>query len=755
MTRPPMVDAALDYARQGFRVHPLRPGTKVPMLPAWQTAATTDPETIATWWGLNPTANVGIATGEASDLWVLDIDTGHGPDAALSLAALEAAHGPLSQTTEVVTPSGGRHLWYAWPRGGEAATWRNTNALGRGIDVRAEGGQVAVWPSVLADGTRYRRPKGRRTAPPAWLAEKAQYRDAASDGVRVQVADLTPAGADAAAQYGQRQLEAAVGELAALSEAAVADWTTERMAYRGPSWDDATFAAACRLLRLANADWTAVQRSDVAGILAESAPRDAGFGPADHARILASARQAVGGDAATLPTHLLNPLPLLDPPARAAGGEAIDPAAYFDKAGLRVADLARAADEGDLALGGDLRFHRYSEGVWLSDPTVVQRRVVRLLGNRFRIAHAATAEAVVLAEHGLPVLGDEPHEAYLNTRGGMLDWRTGTVIAHAPAWRSRHQLPIVVDPAATCPAFDRWLEQVATPETAPLLLEAMAYMLLPGNPLQRAFLVYGPGGNGKGTLMRLIASLVGKGAVAAVPLHDLAEGRFASAELYGAAVNLAGDIEARELRNTAPLKLITGGDRIRAERKYGQAFTFTCHATPMFSANELFRTPDATEGFLRRWVLLPMTADVRRLGPFDEHALYAEGAGILNRLLPAMQALMARGTFTETAASRELSARFADQADLVRTWLGEDDAVQDADPHRTDGAWRARSEVYARFRTWAQDSGHKPMSSTRFYARLDALGYVQARRAHGRGVYGIALDSLPGGMRPLGVSLLP
>lgn len=756
MTRPSMLEAALDYARQGFRVHPLRPGTKVPMLPAWQTAATTDPESIATWWGLHPTANVGIATGEASDLWVLDIDTGHGPDAAVSLAALEAAHGPLAQTTEVVTPSGGRHLWYAWPRDTAGGTWRNTNALGRGIDVRAEGGQVAVWPSVLADGTRYRKPKGRRTTVPPWLAEMAKHRDAGGDGVRVALADLTPAGADAASQYGQRALDAACAELKALGEQAVADWGAQRAQYRGPSWDDATFLAACRLLRLAQADWaTGVSPSDVPGLLTRYAPTDSGFTGIDHARILDSARQAVGADTATLPAHLLKPLPLLEVPGE-TGPPKVDPAAFFDKTGLRAQALADVTDEGDLAIAADGRLHRYSEGAYRLDPEVIERRLVQLLGNRFRPAHAATVERVVRLGRPLPALGDDDeHADHLNVRNGMLDWRTGVLVPHSPAFRSRMQYPITFDPAATCPRFDAWLAEVAGPELTPLLLEVVGYCLLIGNPLQRALLLVGSGGNGKGTLMRVIRSMVGGQHVAAVPLHELGESRFAVADLYGAAVNLAGDIEARELKSTAMLKQVTGGDSIRGERKYGQAFTFTCHATPVFSANELFRSSDASAGFLRRWVLVPMSRPVGAAGRFDEHALYAEASGILNRALPALRALLQRGDFTRTAAGDALATVFAEQADLVRTWLAEDDAVLDADPGRTDGAWRPRLEVFARFRTWALDSGHKPMSSTRFYARLEALGYCASRRKSVRGLYGIALDSLPGGMRPLGVSLLP
>ena len=81
--------AALDYADNGWRVIPLHtiergacscgkascadPG-KHPRLTEWQHRASTDPDQIARWWRQWPNANVGIATGETSNLWVLDID---------------------------------------------------------------------------------------------------------------------------------------------------------------------------------------------------------------------------------------------------------------------------------------------------------------------------------------------------------------------------------------------------------------------------------------------------------------------------------------------------------------------------------------------------------------------------------------------------------------------------------------------------------------------------------------------------------
>src|SRR5262245_22935171 len=99
--------AAEWYARRGLRVHPLRPGSKLPLLPEWPHRAATDRNTIIGWWRRWPSAGVGIATGAESGVVVVDVDPRHAGEE--SLADLVAQHGALSKTWIAQTASGGQH----------------------------------------------------------------------------------------------------------------------------------------------------------------------------------------------------------------------------------------------------------------------------------------------------------------------------------------------------------------------------------------------------------------------------------------------------------------------------------------------------------------------------------------------------------------------------------------------------------------------------------------------------------------------
>jgi Bifunctional DNA primase/polymerase, N-terminal len=69
------LDTALDLARRGLHVFPLKPRDKWPIVAGGFKAATLDQDQIRLWWTKTPNANIGIAC-EASGLAVVDNDHG-------------------------------------------------------------------------------------------------------------------------------------------------------------------------------------------------------------------------------------------------------------------------------------------------------------------------------------------------------------------------------------------------------------------------------------------------------------------------------------------------------------------------------------------------------------------------------------------------------------------------------------------------------------------------------------------------------
>lgn len=138
--------------------------------------ATRDPDTITRWWTAYPLANIGLPTGAGTGLAVLDVDSA-GKQGEDSLAALLDQYGPLPETVMALTGGGGMHYLFAHP--GNGIKIRNSvETLGKGLDVRGDGGYIIVAPSRHLSGRTYEweassHPKDVPLAPlPAWLLER-------------------------------------------------------------------------------------------------------------------------------------------------------------------------------------------------------------------------------------------------------------------------------------------------------------------------------------------------------------------------------------------------------------------------------------------------------------------------------------------------------------------------------------------------------------------------------------------------------
>ena len=143
-----MLQTALALIRHGLAVFPCRPHTKWPACPHGCKDATLDPNIVEGWWTVNPHANIGVATGEISKVFVVDAD---GVDGQQELRKLESQHGELPPTLQVVTANG-MHHYFRWP----GVMVRNSaSKVAPKLDVRGSGGYCLAPPSVHPTGRRY------------------------------------------------------------------------------------------------------------------------------------------------------------------------------------------------------------------------------------------------------------------------------------------------------------------------------------------------------------------------------------------------------------------------------------------------------------------------------------------------------------------------------------------------------------------------------------------------------------------------
>ncbi len=177
------------YASLGWKVFPVHsirngrcscgkndcadPG-KHPRVLRWQKEATDNKETLQSWWFKWPDANIGIATGKVSGVWVLDVDVRPNEEKRGDSALFALCDGrELPNTPLAVTGAGqgSHHIYFAWSESGP----RRNSAREDGLDVRSDGGFVIAPPSSHLSGGVYDwdvAPWDVEPAPaPEWLTE--------------------------------------------------------------------------------------------------------------------------------------------------------------------------------------------------------------------------------------------------------------------------------------------------------------------------------------------------------------------------------------------------------------------------------------------------------------------------------------------------------------------------------------------------------------------------------------------------------
>ena len=386
---------------------------------------------------------------------------------------------------------------------------------------------------------------------------------------------------------------------------------------------------------------------------------------------------------------------------------------------------------GPLALGDGGLIWAYRGGVWRISNHEIRDRATELLREAYKPDRANAAEHHIqrmLRRDGMIIDCNNPPTDYINFKNGLLNWRTLELAPHTPDIRSTIQLPVNWNPDASCPEFEKFVQSVVPEDVVDTIWELIGYMMMTGNPLHKAVLLIGSGRNGKGTFLRVLTALLGEENVSNVDLHTIASERFGVADLYNRLANIAGDIDAKHLKETARFKQITGEDKIYAEYKGKDGFNFKPFAVPIFSANEIPPSSDSSLGYLSRWLVIKFPYSFR--GREDRTLTQRlttpeELEGIAFQAVLSLKMLMERGDFEMTKSLEEAFKEFHKANDPVLDWLTE---RCDINPDYPPCPIR---RLYEDYKTWCFRNERKALSNRKFYERLESSHGFSRIKSHG------------------------
>jgi len=278
-------------------------------------------------------------------------------------------------------------------------------------------------------------------------------------------------------------------------------------------------------------------------------------------------------------------------------------------------------------------------------------------------------------------------------------------MSHTPEAHDFQQINASYDPTAYSEPLEKMLRKVFQNDQQlyDLFEEMMGYCLIKNCRMQKIFIFFGDGNNGKSTLLRVICNFIGDGNYSTLSLQDL-EKTFRPAELENKLVNLGDDIPSTTIKDSSLLKSLSTGERVLVERKNKNPFILKNYAKLIFTTNKMPPVNDKSFGFYRRLVLIPLDAKFSSSDPdFDpdiEEKVTSDEAMsyLLNMAIRGFKRMMKHG-FTESDKVKKAVETYKQKSSHTLTWT--------ADNGIDEGYLLLKStrELYYEFKNWCADEG--------------------------------------------------
>jgi putative DNA primase/helicase len=321
----------------------------------------------------------------------------------------------------------------------------------------------------------------------------------------------------------------------------------------------------------------------------------------------------------------------------------------------------------------------------------------------------------------------------VSVKNGLLDVGRRRLIPHTPRYFNQTSVPFDYDSNAPQPR--RWLGFLAElwpdqPAAIDILGEWFGYVVSGRTDLHKILLMVGPTRGGKGAIARILTAMIGRKNVAGPTLNSLG-GEFGLAPLIGKPLAVISD--ARFAGRDASVVVerllsISGEDTLTVNRKYRDQWSGKLPTRLHVLSNELPQLGDASAAIVGRMVLLLSTRSW--LGKEDftlEPALRAELTGILNWALAGLQRLAVTNgnIFTRLPSADEAITAMRDLASPVAAFVREQCEIAADHEVRVD-------DLYAAYKTWAEDNGHTKKSKQTFGRDLHAaFPSITVKRPYG------------------------
>ena len=655
----------------GFSLIPLKPCGKTPLVKwtEYQTTRASWP-LIEQWLQKWPDANIGIVTGEISNLTVIDFDTPEAFEAAVRDGWIGDA--------VIVETGDGYHAYYQHP-GGDI---RCKTELFPNVDVRAEGGYAVAPPSIHESGKTY-----------CWLDDPSGIAATKMSGWlhgRLLEAE-TPQGV----AHGP---SITLGNVVLDREVQILTHTAE-----GGRNDQLNHSAFKVGQLIAQGSLDAQLGINALTIAAQQM----GLADPEISRTIISGIQAG-----------------LTAPILEKTVSEVHIAKVFTQLHSHEAKFCHTAD----------KWYWFDGSHWMPSETGVERFILREIATKESGGKASSSKNSVVSGAENLAKVDPAHTAtskfwdndpyLLGTTGGTIDLRSGKLRKARP----EDGITKITACAPEQGEPELWLRFLleASGGDADMVayLQRVCGYILTGDTCEHAlFFIHGYGGNGKSVFLNTIAGILGDYAKTA-SMDTFTVNKFQQhstdlAMLKGARLVTASETEAGKPWAEARIKQMTGGDPITARFLYCDHFTFLPQFKLLIVGNHAPKLSFVDDAIRRRFNILPFVHKPQNPDKHLEMKLKAEWPKILNWMIQGCLIWKEQGLNPPTKVILATEEFFEEQ-DVFGQWLKTKCHVNP----KNEKLKVPCGTVFLDWANFAEENGEEPGDAKLLGSRLKRLGIL-------------------------------
>lgn len=399
--------------------------------------------------------------------------------------------------------------------------------------------------------------------------------------------------------------------------------------------------------------------------------------------------------------------------------KAIDQAANACPLESKIADEIIA--EHQLIYIDQVGFYLWNGYIWEKRTDVYIRQLADIqYGKFFATAQRCNAVCNLLKARTLVNIAFDrkPVLTFLN---GTLELETGIFRKSYPEDYCSIQMQYSYDINADCPKWKQFIIDITEDPIREEILQYIAgYVLFPDCRHQKIFALIGDGGNGKSVYLEVLQKLYGDDNCSNVDPLGLMED-FKCIHIKDSLLNVSSEIDADFSKAEKIIKKVSAGEECMACYKGMTHVKFYPRCKLVYACNEIPRA-SVVKGMDRRLIFIEFPCRFvdtpNKNNPLEKRRdlniipkLLKELPGIFNWAYEGYKGLLEQGYFTETLEQNEIMQRFKELSNPVSAFV---------DDYEWTGEM-TREQIYNRYASWCQDTGHRQQSVHTFFPTFREL----------------------------------